>query len=91
MWINKKNERIILDRSREGQQDGSMKKNEVELDGVYITKVSGRLVPVRILRESPYGGWDATNLATGRAVRIRSAARLRGRAGEARRTPTPEG
>lgn len=62
-----------------------MKKNEVELDGVYITKVSGRLVPVRILRESPYGGWDATNLATGRAVRIRSAARLRSRANGAYR------
>ena len=35
---------------------------------------------VRIDRESPYGGWDATNLATGRSVRIRTAARLRGRA-----------
>ncbi len=57
-----------------------MKKNEVEIRGVYVAKVSGQLVSVRIDRESPYGGWDATNLATGRAVRIRSAARLRGRA-----------
>lgn len=57
-----------------------MKKAEVELRGVYVAKVSGRLVMVRVDRESPYGGWDATNLATGRAVRIRSAARLRGRA-----------
>lgn len=57
-----------------------MKKTEVELRGVYVAKVSGQLVTVRIDRESPYGGWDATNLATGRAVRIRSAARLRGRA-----------
>jgi hypothetical protein len=55
-----------------------MKKNEVEIRGVYVAKVSGQLVSVRIDRESPYGGWDATNLATGRAVRIRSAARLRG-------------
>ena len=54
-----------------------MKKAEVELRGVYVAKVSGRLVTVRLERESPYGGWDATNLATGRAVRIRSAARLR--------------
>lgn len=57
-----------------------MKKADVEIRGVYVTKVSGRLVIVRIERESPYGGWDATNLATGRAVRVRSAARLRGRA-----------
>ena len=47
--------------------------------GRYVAKVSGSLVAVRIDRESPYGGWDATNLATGRAVRIRSAARLRRR------------
>mgnify|MGYP001600192200 CR=1 FL=1 len=53
-----------------------MKKAEVEIRGVYVAKVSGQLVTVRLERESPYGGWDATNLATGRAVRIRSAARL---------------
>ncbi|MCA9557184.1 MAG: hypothetical protein KC583_01360 [Myxococcales bacterium] len=57
-----------------------MKKNEIEIRGVYVAKVSGQLVAVRIDRESPYGGWDATNLATGRSVRIRTAARLRGRA-----------
>ena len=56
-----------------------MKKAEVEIGGRYVAKVSGSLVAVRIDRESPYGGWDATNLATGRAVRIRSAARLRRR------------
>ena len=54
-----------------------MKKADVEIGGAYVAKVSGNLVAVRIDRESPYGGWDATNLATGRAVRIRSAARLR--------------
>ena len=68
-----------------------MKKADVEIGGAYVAKVSSNLVAVRIDRESPYGGWGATNLTTGRAVRIRSAARLRGRAGEARRTPTPEG
>lgn len=43
----------------------------------YEAKVSGSLVPVRIVRESSYGGWDATNERTGRTVRIRSAQRLR--------------
>ena len=57
-----------------------MKKREVEIGGVYVAKVSGRLVTVRIDGESPYGGSDATSLATRRSVRIRSAARLRGRA-----------
>lgn len=57
-----------------------MKKANVEIRGVYVAKVSGQIVKVRIDRESPYGGWDATNLATGRAIRIRSAARLRGHA-----------
>lgn len=57
-----------------------MKKREVEIGGVYVAKVSGRIVTVRIDGESPYGGWDATNLATRRDVRIRSAARLRGSA-----------
>lgn len=56
-----------------------MKKNEVELGGIYITKVSGKLVSVQIDHPSPHGGWLATNLKTGRLVRIRSAARLRAR------------
>jgi hypothetical protein len=68
-----------------------MKKAEVEIRGVYVAKVSGQLVNVRIERESPYGGWDATNLATGRAVRIRSAARLRGHAARSSsNAPKPE-
>jgi len=57
-----------------------MKKNEVEIRGIYVVKVSGQLVRVRIDRESPYGGWDGTNLSTRRSVRIKSAARLRRRA-----------
>ena len=54
-----------------------MKKHEITIGGVYTAKVSGRVVPVRITRESPYGGWDGVNTQTQRAVRIRSAARLR--------------
>jgi hypothetical protein len=56
-----------------------MKKNEVTIGGTYVVKVSGRLAPVRIVGESPYGGYDGVNTATGRSVRIRTAARLRRR------------
>jgi len=56
-----------------------MKKNEVIIGGVYAAKVSGKVVPVRITGESPYGGWDAVNEQTKRTVRVRSAARLRRR------------
>jgi hypothetical protein len=54
-----------------------MKKQEVQIGATYIAKVSGVLATVRIDRESPYGGWHGTNLATGREIRIRGAARLR--------------
>ena len=54
-----------------------MKKAEVQIGNTYIAKVSGVLAKVRITGESPYGGWNGRNLATGREVRIRSAARLR--------------
>ena len=54
-----------------------MKKTEIEVGTTYIAKVSGVLAKVRITGESPYGGWRGKNLATGREVRIRSAARLR--------------
>ena len=56
-----------------------MKKRDVVIGAVYEAKVSGKLCPVRIRRESPYGGWDATNMSTGRDVRIKSAQRLRRR------------
>jgi hypothetical protein len=54
-----------------------MRKSEVQIGGVYAAKVSGEIVRVRIDRESPYGGWYATNLRTKRRVRIKSAQRLR--------------
>ena len=59
-----------------------MKKTEIEVGTTYIAKVSGVLAKVRITGESPYGGWRGKNLATGREVRIRSAARLRRPANE---------
>jgi len=54
-----------------------MKKRDIKIGETYLAKVSGKLVPVRITSESPYGGWNAINTTTGREVRIRSAARLR--------------
>ena len=54
-----------------------MKKNEVTLGGIYQAKVSNKIVDVRIEREHPNGGWEATNLTTGKTVRIKSAQRLR--------------
>jgi hypothetical protein len=54
-----------------------MKKKDIQIGGRYLAKVSGKLTVVRIDRESRYGGWDATNVATKRSVRIKSAARLR--------------
>jgi hypothetical protein len=54
-----------------------MKKRDVVLGQVYAVKVSSRIQHVRLVAESPHGGWVGRNLQTGRAVRIRSAARLR--------------
>ena len=67
----------------EAQSEGStvMKKHEVKIGSEYVAKVSGKLAHVRIDRENPHGGWDATNLATKKPVRIKSAQRLRAEAG----------
>jgi hypothetical protein len=54
-----------------------MKKKDVIIGGRYVVKVSGRLVPVRIISESQYGGWNAINELTRRPVRIKSPLRLR--------------
>jgi hypothetical protein len=54
-----------------------MKKSEIEVGKTYIAKVSGKLVPVRIIEESQYGGWSAINTASHRAIHIRGAQRLR--------------
>ena len=59
-----------------------MKKADVQIGGTYMAKVSGKIVPVKILAAAPahvapYGGWEATNIKTGRAVHVKSAQRLR--------------
>jgi hypothetical protein len=67
-----------------------MKKNEVHVGQSYMARVSGRLVEVRIVRESSRTVWGSSgrpdrvltcwvgvNLKTGREIRIASAQRLR--------------
>ena len=54
-----------------------MKKSEVQIGKTYTAKVSGFVVPVRIVSESPHGGWVGINILTHREVRIRTSARLR--------------
>lgn len=54
-----------------------MKKDQVLIGRTYQAKVSGQLARVRIDAESLHGGWNATNVITGRRVRIKSAQRLR--------------
>ena len=54
-----------------------MQKHNVQIGTTYIVKVSGTLATVRLTCEHPRGGWYGTNLATGREIRIRTAARLR--------------
>ena len=54
-----------------------MQKQNVKVGSTYIVKVSGTLARVRLTREHPRGGWYGTNLATGREIHIRTAARLR--------------
>jgi len=54
-----------------------MKKSEVKTGKYYTAKVSIRMVAMRFDAENPNGGWDATNITTGKKVRIKSAQRLR--------------
>ena len=62
---------------RKGQRGYGMKKKEVEIGKNYLAKISGKLTAVKIVSESPYGGWIGRNIATGREVRIKTAAKLR--------------
>ena len=55
-----------------------MKKDEVKINGYYSAKVSDKLTVVRIVEEHHNGGWQAVNTKTGKMVRVKSAAKLRG-------------
>ncbi len=61
-----------------------MKKAEVKIGGKYYAKVSGRRCEIQIDAEKPRGGWDATNLSTGKKILIKSAQRLQGEVGAKR-------
>ena len=54
-----------------------MKKNAIEVGSLYTAKVSGKVVKVRIDSVNTHGGWNATNTATGKRIRIKSGQRLR--------------
>ena len=56
-----------------------MKKDEVQIGATYQVSVTGKLAPVKIVRENPHGGWNGVNVETKREVRIKSAQRLRKR------------
>jgi len=55
-----------------------MKKADVQIGTHYRAKVSGQMTTVRIDAENANGGWNATNVRTGKKIRIKSAQRLRG-------------
>lgn len=61
-----------------------MKKADVTIGGTYYANVSGKRCEIRIDAEKPRGGWDATNLATGKKIHIKSAQRLQAEAGRRR-------
>jgi hypothetical protein len=54
-----------------------MKKNSIEIGGLYTAKVSGKVVEVRIETAATNGGWVGVNTANGKRIRIKSAQRLR--------------
>ena len=70
-----------------------MKKAEVKIGGKYYASVTGKRVEIQIDSEKASGGWDATNLATGKKIHIKSAQRLQGavRGGKRQAKVTTEG
>jgi hypothetical protein len=62
-------------------RETKMKKTEVQIGAQYWANVSGKRCEVRIDGERPRGGWDATNLATGKRIVIKSARRLQNEPG----------
>lgn len=57
-----------------------MLKKQVKVGSHYAIRHNGEhnLTVIRIDSESIYGGYNATKLKTGRSIRIKSAAKLRG-------------
>ena len=63
-----------------------MKKAEVKIGGKYYANVTGKKVEIQIDSEKPSGGWNATNLATGKKILVKSAQRLQGEVGKSKST-----
>ena len=66
-----------------------MKKAEVKIGGKYYANVTGKKVEIQIDSEKPNGGWNATNLATGKKILVKSAQRLQGEVGKSKSTAKP--
>jgi len=56
-----------------------VKTKDVEIGASYLVKVGQNLAPVVIVSENPHGGWNGESAKTGKAIRIKSAQRLRKR------------
>jgi hypothetical protein len=73
--------------------DSTMKNSDVQVGAAYLVKVADNLVPVKITREHPGGGWEGTSEKTGKTIRIKSPQRLRKRLADAAhgaaKTPEP--
>ena len=57
-----------------------MKASQISIGGVYLAKVSNRIVQVRVNSfdmSGPRMGYKVTNLTTGRSLRFKSAAKFR--------------
>lgn len=60
-----------------------MKSSDVQMGATYLVKVADNLVPVKLTREHPSGGWEGASEKTGKTIRIKSAQRLRKRLADA--------
>lgn len=56
-----------------------MKTKHIHLGEIYCATISGKKTEVKIIEESPLGGWIGINLLTKRNVRIKSGRKLRPR------------
>lgn len=55
-----------------------MQKKDIIIGGKYLAKVSGKIVVVWVISKSNTGtGYNIVNLSTGRAIKLRTGARLR--------------
>lgn len=53
-----------------------MRAKDIEVGNTYRALVSGKITVVRVIKINPNGGYWATNIRTGRTVKMRTAARF---------------